>query len=186
MLQRCRSFLGPPDSFPTVPPFCRWALQLAVYTQLKWYVGQEAPGQESRMRGLSPRDLLLQLPHLQRLQRRLLDCTPHGAATHDPVVLVRVWRRRRCTPAAGLQAVDRFVKLWACCQQAGRRGATNTGTCGPRLAGCFAPNIGHPPPAPAVLAVAGGQGELQAVQGGERERHQPGRRLLRDGLPRRR
>lgn len=61
--------------------------QLSVYAQLRWYVGQEAPGQESRMRGLGPRDLLLQLPHLQRLQRRLLDCTPHGAAMHDPVVL---------------------------------------------------------------------------------------------------
>ena len=91
------------------PPACS---QLAVWSQLKWYVEQEAPGVESRLRTLSPRDLLYQLPHLQRLQRRLLDCVPRGAATHDPVVLVgggwgwgwgvggQLRRRQRCLPAA--------------------------------------------------------------------------------------
>lgn len=61
--------------------------QLAVYAALKWYVEMEAPGAPSRMRSLPPRELLQQLPHLQRLERRLLDCVPRGAATHDPVVL---------------------------------------------------------------------------------------------------
>lgn len=42
-----------------------------------------------------------------------------------------------------------------------------------------------PPTRPAVCAGLGGQGELQGVQGGERGRHQPGRRVLRDGVPRR-
>jgi hypothetical protein len=51
-------------------------------------VEQEAPGSESRMRSLGARDLLYQLPHLQRLQRRQLDCVPRGAAMNDPVVLV--------------------------------------------------------------------------------------------------
>lgn len=60
-----------------------------MYATLRWYVEQEAPGTESRLRGLGARDLLFQLPHLQRLQRRLLDCVPSGAAAHDPVVLVR-------------------------------------------------------------------------------------------------
>ncbi|KAI3432215.1 hypothetical protein D9Q98_003777 [Chlorella vulgaris] len=61
--------------------------QLKVFSALRWYVEQDAPGTESRLRSLPPRDLLFQLPHLQRLQRRLLDCVPRGAARHDPVVL---------------------------------------------------------------------------------------------------
>ncbi|PSC73445.1 clathrin assembly [Micractinium conductrix] len=61
--------------------------QLTVYSAIRWGVEQEGPGVESRLRGLPARDLLFQLPHLQRLQRRQLDCMPRGAATHDPVVL---------------------------------------------------------------------------------------------------
>ena len=72
----------------SLPPVPTPRLQLSVYATLRWYVEQEASGAESRMRSLPPRDLLFQLPNLQRLQRRLLDCMPRGAATHDPVVLV--------------------------------------------------------------------------------------------------
>ena len=43
-------------------------MQLSLYASLRWYVEQEAPGHESRMRSLGARDLLFQLPHLQRLQ----------------------------------------------------------------------------------------------------------------------
>lgn len=45
--------------------------QLSLYASLRWYVEQEAPGHESRMRSLGARDLLFQLPHLQRLQVQL-------------------------------------------------------------------------------------------------------------------
>ena len=75
-------------------------MQLAVYATLRWYVEQEAPGVESRMRSLPARDLLFQLPYLQRLQRRLLDCVPRGAAMHDPVVLVSCTVQQESTPGA--------------------------------------------------------------------------------------
>ena len=38
------------------------------------------------MRTLSSDQLLKQLPVLQRLQQRLMDCKPSGAAARDPVV----------------------------------------------------------------------------------------------------
>ena len=38
------------------------------------------------MRSLSGEQLLRQLPILQRLQQRLMDCKPGGAAAHDHVV----------------------------------------------------------------------------------------------------
>ena len=40
------------------------------------------------MRSLGPKDLLTQLPMLQHLLQRLVDCKPTGQATHDPVVQV--------------------------------------------------------------------------------------------------
>lgn len=43
-------------------------------------------GESSRMRTLAGEQLLKQLPTLQRLQQRLMDCKPSGAAAHDPVV----------------------------------------------------------------------------------------------------
>lgn len=43
-------------------------------------------GGESRLRTLSAEQLLQQLPVLQRLQQRLMDCKPSGAAAHDSVV----------------------------------------------------------------------------------------------------
>ena len=71
-----------------------WAyvpLQLEVLATLGWHVEQEAPGTPSRLRALTPPDLLYQLPLLQRLQRRLMDCVPRGQAALDPVVLVRMF-----------------------------------------------------------------------------------------------
>ena len=46
----------------------------------------EEPGTESRLRNLPPADLLTQLPVMQRLMDRLIDCLPRGAAARDWVV----------------------------------------------------------------------------------------------------
>lgn len=46
----------------------------------------EHGGETSSMRNLSGEQLLKQLPVLQRLQQRLMDCKPSGAAAHDAVV----------------------------------------------------------------------------------------------------
>ncbi len=50
---------------------------------------QEQGGEQSRMRTLGSAELLRQLPVLQRLLGRLVDCRPTGAASLDPVVQVR-------------------------------------------------------------------------------------------------
>ncbi|EIE26322.1 hypothetical protein COCSUDRAFT_58860 [Coccomyxa subellipsoidea C-169] len=47
---------------------------------------QEQGGEQSRMRTLGSAELLRQLPVLQRLLGRLVDCRPTGAASLDPVV----------------------------------------------------------------------------------------------------
>ena len=44
--------------------------------------------QESRLRSLGGKEMLTQLPILQHLMQRLVDCKPSGQATHDPVVQV--------------------------------------------------------------------------------------------------
>lgn len=49
---------------------------------------QEQSGEASRMRTLSGKDLLIQLPYLQRLLQRLVDCRPGGPCVHDVVVQV--------------------------------------------------------------------------------------------------
>ena len=49
---------------------------------------QEVNGGTSKLRTLSSKDLLVQLPMLQHLLQRLVDCKPSGQATHDPVVQV--------------------------------------------------------------------------------------------------
>lgn len=61
--------------------------QLEVYSTINWYVEVEQPGNQSRLRTMGARELLYQLPFLQRLQRRLLDCVPRGQAARDHVVL---------------------------------------------------------------------------------------------------
>jgi len=63
---------------------------------------QEQGGRESRLRGLSGEALLSQMPLLQRLLARLVDCRPTGGAAHDPVVRVR----RGC-PALLLQYISK-------------------------------------------------------------------------------
>lgn len=50
---------------------------------------QEQGGRDSRLRGLSGEALLSQMPLLQHLLSRLIDCRPTGGAVHDPVVHVR-------------------------------------------------------------------------------------------------
>lgn len=49
---------------------------------------QEQSGEQSRMRTLGTAELLRQMPVLQRLLGRLMDCRPTGAAAQDPVVQV--------------------------------------------------------------------------------------------------
>lgn len=49
---------------------------------------QEHAGEQSRMRALTTEALLQQLPMLQRLMARLVDCKPTGAACQDHVVQV--------------------------------------------------------------------------------------------------
>ncbi len=63
---------------------------------------QEQGGRESRLRGLSGEALLSQMPLLQRLLARLVDCRPTGGAAHDPVVHVR----RGCPALPPLQYVS--------------------------------------------------------------------------------
>lgn len=62
--------------------------QLEVFSAIAWHVDLEKSGEASRLKGLSTKDLLQQLPYLQRLQRRLVDCVPRGQAMRDDVVLV--------------------------------------------------------------------------------------------------
>ncbi|CAL5227469.1 g10446 [Coccomyxa viridis] len=60
--------------------------QLEVYNAIQWYQEQEHAGEQSRMRALTTELLLQQLPMLQRLMNRLIDCRPTGAASQDHVV----------------------------------------------------------------------------------------------------
>ena len=66
--------------------------QLEVYQKVSFYQEQERPGDASKLRSMPAAQLLSQLPHLQRLLQRLLDCKPAGAASHDIVVQVRCQR----------------------------------------------------------------------------------------------
>lgn len=68
--------------------------QLEVFSAVAWHVDLEGAGKESRLRTLTPSDLLRQLPYLQRLQRSLVDCVPKGQAMRDDVVLVRIRHRK--------------------------------------------------------------------------------------------
>ncbi|DBA72856.1 TPA: hypothetical protein ACH3X2_009827 [Trebouxia sp. C0005] len=60
--------------------------QLEVYHKIAFYQEQEHSGEQSRLRQLPAQELLFQMPFLQKLLRRLLDCKPTGAASHDAVV----------------------------------------------------------------------------------------------------
>ncbi|BDA41120.1 probable clathrin assembly protein At2g01600 at N-terminal half [Coccomyxa sp. Obi] len=60
--------------------------QLEVFASIRFYQEQEQGGEQSRMRTLGSEELLRQLPVLQRLLGRLVDCRPTGAASLDPVV----------------------------------------------------------------------------------------------------
>lgn len=48
--------------------------------------GKDNVGETSSLRDLSADELLRQLPTLQKLQERMMDCKPAGAAKADPVV----------------------------------------------------------------------------------------------------
>ena len=63
--------------------------QLEVFHSTKWRIEDEpSSGTESRLKDMPVRDLLHVMPALQRLQRRLCDCVPHGRAVMDGVVFV--------------------------------------------------------------------------------------------------
>ena len=47
-------------------------------------------GGTSKLRTLGSKELLMQLPMLQHLLQRLVDCKPTGRAAHDEVVQVRL------------------------------------------------------------------------------------------------
>ena len=53
-----------------------------------WLQEQEHSGEQSRMRQLPAAELLVQMPFLQKLLQRLLDCKPTGSASHDAVAQV--------------------------------------------------------------------------------------------------
>jgi len=73
-----------------VRAYCRYLDEtLDVYFNIGWYSGMEKSGMESRMRTLEMDELLDQLPRLQRIQRRLVDCLPKGAARQNDNTLVR-------------------------------------------------------------------------------------------------
>ena len=61
---------------------------LEVFSAVAWHVDLEGAGKASKLRSLDPKDLLQQMPYLQRLQRRLVDCLPRGQAAQDDVVLL--------------------------------------------------------------------------------------------------
>lgn len=60
--------------------------QIDVYSRINYVVDQDSAGQDSRFRTLNAKDLLFQLPVLQKLLQKLLDCMPRGAAGADIVV----------------------------------------------------------------------------------------------------
>lgn len=64
--------------------------QLEVYSAINFYLEQEDSSGESRLRRLAPKDLLFQLPKLQKLLVRLTDCMPRGAAAKDDIVQLSV------------------------------------------------------------------------------------------------
>ena len=64
--------------------------QLEVYRTQKWRFNDNmSSGEDSILKDMPVKDLLLLMPELQRLQRRIVDCVPHGAASMDNVVMVR-------------------------------------------------------------------------------------------------
>ena len=56
-------------------------------------------GGTSKLRTLGSKELLVQLPMLQHLLQRLVDCKPTGQALHDPVVQVSCLETRSQVPA---------------------------------------------------------------------------------------
>lgn len=100
------------------------AAQLSLYATLRWYVEQEAPGHESRMRSLGARDLLFQLPHLQRLQVGTCACAggvgavvegrlPVAAALLVGQAARKVW----CGVVRMLQTCSWQGTMWCCLLQ---------------------------------------------------------------------
>ena len=80
---------GKYDFSEWVRAYCRYIDEtLDVYHHTGWYSGLEKSGGESKMRMLGCNELLDQLPRIQKIQRRLVDCMPHGAAKHNDNTLV--------------------------------------------------------------------------------------------------
>ncbi len=82
---------GKYDYSEWVRAYCRFIDEsLDTYFHTSWYAGLEKNGKESLMRSLEMEELLQQLPRIQKIQRRLVDCVPRGAACQNDNTLVRV------------------------------------------------------------------------------------------------
>ena len=56
---------------------------LDAYYHTGWYPGLEKSDKESRLRSMSTQELLDTLPRVQRIQRRMIDCSPTGGACQN-------------------------------------------------------------------------------------------------------
>ena len=102
---------------------------------------QEVNGGTSKLRTLGSKELLVQLPMLQHLLQRLVDCKPTGRAMHDPVV--QVHRKR---PVC-LQAWPLPLQLPEWAKHPAAKQQRCTAGCAPSLQGHRAPPPRAPPDA---------------------------------------
>ncbi|KAA6422373.1 MAG: clathrin assembly factor [Trebouxia sp. A1-2] len=90
--------------------------QLEVYHKIAFYQEQEHSGEQSRLRQLPAQELLFQMPFLQKLLRRLLDCKPTGAASHDAVqslltILKESFKVYKAISEGLINLADRFFEM---------------------------------------------------------------------------
>ena len=80
---------GKYDFSEWVRAYCKFIDEsLDTYYHTAWYTDLEKSGNGSKMRSMSIEDLLETLPRVQRVQRRLIDCRPTGAACQNDNTLL--------------------------------------------------------------------------------------------------